>query len=244
MGGCRPARLGRLSVRTWGSERSATAASSAAWVVVGVMFFGVIGEPRALLLSQFGLVLLSLLVFERLIEAAKSARGGRRWRPGVAQKTALVLGIATASAVVVGGVDSYANATDWYRVVDEDGLRVLDQLEQAADEGDLVLASQGHHGNPIGWWVQDDSGIPTFTGVDLRFLTFPEERAQAQIANDFFSQDMSSGESMWTLRTTGADFLVVDRRGPDADWLAAPLARQFERLYESWNIVVLSPPHP
>jgi hypothetical protein len=146
--------------------------------------------------------------------------------------------------VVVGGVDSYANATDWYRVVDTDEIRVLDQLEQAADDGDLVLASQGHHGNPIGWWVQGYSGIPTFTGVDLRFLTFPEEREQAQIANEFFSGEMSSGESMKTLREIGADFLVVDRRGNDADWLAAPLARQFELLFSSPNIVVLSPPRP
>ena len=237
--------LGALSIRNWGAERSPTAASSAAWVVVGVLFFAVIGEPRALLLTQFGLVLLSLLVFQRFIEAAKTARRKRgRWLAVALQKTALILGIAVASAVVVAGAGSYVNATDWYRVVDEDEIRVLDQLDQVADGGDLVLGSQGHHGNPLGWWVQGYAGIPTYTGVDLRFLTFPEEREQAQIANDFFQQEMSTGESMEFLRTTGVDFLVVDRRGPDAEWLAAPFARQFERLYESANIVVLSPPQP
>jgi hypothetical protein len=55
---------------------------------------------------------------------------------------------------------------------------------------------------------------------------------------------MTTGESMEMLRTIGADFLVVDRRGPDAEWLAGPFARQFEKLYESANIVVLSPPQP
>jgi hypothetical protein len=237
--------LSALSIRNWGAGRSSTAASSAAWVVVGVLFFAFIGEPRALLLTQLGLVMLSLLVFQRLIEATKTSRRIRRpWLPGVFRKAALVLGIATASAVVVGGVGSYINATDWYRVVDEAEIRVLDQLDQAAEDGDLVLASQGHHGNPLGWWVQGYAGIPAYTGVDLRFLTFPEEREQAQIANDFFQQKMSTGESMEMLRTIGADFLVVDRRGPDSEWLAGPFARQFEKLYESANIVVLSPPQP
>ncbi len=235
--------LSALFVRSWGPQRASTAASSAAWVLVGVLFFAVIGEPRALLLSQFGLVILSLLVFQRLIEAARAARReGRRRLPGAFQKTALVLGIAMVSAVVVGGVDSYVNATGWYRVVDVDEIRVLDQLEQIADPGDLVLASQGHHGNPIGWWVQGYAGIRSFTGVDLRFLTFPEEREQAQIANDFFQQRMSDNESLEVLRTLGVDYLVVDRRSPDAWWLAGPFAAEFEWLYVSPNIVVLSPP--
>lgn len=237
--------LSSLSIRNWGPERAPIVASSAAWVFAGALFFGVIGEPRALLLTQFGLVLLSLLMFQRLISATRSAhRQGRgRWA-SAAQKTGLVVGIALASAVVVSGVDSYVNATDWYRVVDAAEIRVLDRLDQAAGSKDLVLASQGHHGNPIGWWVQGYAGIPTYTGVDLRFLTFPQERDQAQMANDFFQQELSSGESMEMLNTIGVDFLVVDRRGPDAGWLAGPFARQFQRIDESPNIVVLTPPQP
>ncbi|HSJ83263.1 MAG TPA: hypothetical protein VLA91_05530 [Acidimicrobiia bacterium] len=233
-----------LLIKRWEGDRSVTAATASAWAVVGVLFFLLVGEPRALLLTQFGLIVLALLFLQRLVDITRSTKP-KRWRgaSSVAMRVIVVLAVATASALVVGGVDSYAKATDWYRVVDYPEIRALDFLKDTAKAGDLVVASEGHHGNQIGWWVQGYAGIPTYTGVDLRFLTFPEEREQSQIANDFFDLDSTEAESRELLRTIGADFVVVDRRGPDAGWLESRLAAELELIYESPTLVLLQVPH-
>jgi hypothetical protein len=121
-------------------------------------------------------------------------------------------------------------------------LRALDVLKDAADEGDLVIASQGRHGNQIGWWVQGYSGIPAYTGVDLRFLTFPEEREQARVTNSFFANDSDQAGSLETLEEIGADFILVDRRGADAGWLESRFASELESIVESPSIIVFRVP--
>jgi hypothetical protein len=226
--------------RSWEDGRSATAAVGLAWTLVGIAFFAMVGEARALLLSQLGLVLLALLQFQRLMDGVGNRRDAGRQRrvDRMARGALVVLGVATFSGVLVGGVDSYMSSTSWYRVVDNEELHALDILTAVAGPGDLVVAAQGHHGNQIGWWVQGYAGIPTYTGVDLRFLTFPDERDQAEIANRFFSQDLTDDESMEFLETAGADFLVVDRRGPDSPWLDSNIARRFDVIHDSQNIVI------
>lgn len=231
--------FGALVIRSWDQRRSFTLATGSAWVVVGILFFAVIGEPRALLLTQFGLVLLALLLFQRLIQSIRTLYWDRGWLRTAAFRSAAILGVATISAIAVGGIDSYSNATSWYRVVDHPEIEALDVLKAEAGSGDLVVAARGHHGNQTGWWVQGYAGIQTYTGVDLRYLTFPEERDQARIANEFFAHRDLDSDSLETLDAIGADFLVVDRRGPDAGWLNGEMAHLFEVIYDSATFVVL-----
>jgi hypothetical protein len=235
--------VGALFFRKWTETRSITLSLGLAWALVGVIFFVLIAEPRALLLTQMGLILLALMCFQRLLETANSLGNTKRKRLTRSARNALiVLGVATFSAIVVGGIHSFVNSTDWYRVVDQAELRALDVLQDAADPGDLVIASQGPHGNQIGWWVQGYAGIPAYTGVDLRFLTFPEERAQARIANDFFANDFDEGEPLETLEAVGADFILVDRRGSDAGWLESRSASGLESIVESPSLIVFRVP--
>ena len=233
--------LGALVYRRWSDGRSATVAVGVSWVIVGALFFAVIAEARALLLAQLGLVLLAMLCFQRLLGAARSAktRNPGRFPSRVAYSGLIILGVATLSSISVGGVNSYVNSASWYRVVDRSELAALDTLEALADEGDLVVAAQGHHGNQIGWWVQGYAGIPTYTAVDLRFLTFPEEREQAEVANQIFDGTFDEAESIGALESIGADYLIVDRRGPNDGWLNSGLAQPFRRVFESPTVVIL-----
>ena len=231
--------IGALVIRRWEPPRAFTVATSSAWVAVGTLFFAVIGEPRALLLTQFGLVLLALLLYQRMIQRIREWPWERGLVRSAIARSVAILGIATLSAIVVGGIDSYSNATSWYRVVDHQEIEALDVLQAEASPGDLVVAARGHHGNQTGWWVQGYAGLPTFTGVDPRFLTFPEERDQAIVANEFFAQKAINAKSLETLSEIGADFLVVDRRGPDSGWLDSEMAQRFHVIYDSPTVVVL-----
>ncbi|MGH8872029.1 MAG: hypothetical protein ACRDWS_08650 [Acidimicrobiia bacterium] len=233
--------IGALVFRKWSRDRSATVATGLGWVVAGTCVFMVIGESRALLLAQLGLILLSLSCFQRLLELSKDPRvkNHRSRFRRTAFSVVVILGVGTVAGITVGGINSYLISTRWYRVVDYPELQALALLRDVSSHDDLALASEGHNGNPIGWWVQGFAGIPTYTGVDPRFLTFPDEHQQAQIANDLFDGRFSDSESLETLHSIGADFLVIDRRGPDAGWLEGGFAGEFERIYDSPTLVVL-----
>jgi hypothetical protein len=73
-------------------------------------------------------------------------------------------------------------------------------------------------------------------------LAFPDERDQAELANTFFSGDLSDGAALSLLKTTGADFMAVDRRGPDARWLRSDFAEAFTVIDDTSNIVILEVP--
>jgi hypothetical protein len=188
-------------------------------------------------------VLLGVRGFKWLWQRARQAESdtGRRIY-GALWRAIAVVGVSVVFGLVVGGVGSYEGTTGWFRVVDTQELDGLDALKAAAEHGDLAMASAGNHGHPIGWWVQGYAGIPTFSGIDLRWLAFPIEREQAQVANDFFAQVDGGQKSLEPVREVGVDFLVVDRRGPDAGWLESPIVSEFVRIYESHSIVVLSVP--
>ena len=204
------------------------------WTMAGVGFFVVSGEPRSLLPTQIGIVMLAIVGVRRLLRSLKSRSHGT-----ISSKLLIVVGVSLLSALVMGGVGAYVNATGWYRVVDVAELRGLDTLRARARPGDLVLASMGHHGNPIGWWVEGYAGVHTYSSVDPRFLAFPDERQHAMIAIDFFSGRLTVEESRELVEASGADFLLVDRRGSDAGWLAGESAKGLQRLIDSATIVIL-----
>ena len=103
----------------------------------------------------------------------------------------------------------------------------------------LVVASSGPNGNPLGWWVQGYGQRRSYTGIDVRALSFPDEREQAEIANEIFAPSTGAAAAHSLIRENGIDFLVVDRRGADASWLGGNVATTFERLYESPAVAIL-----
>jgi len=154
----------------------------------------------------------------------------------------MTLGVALIAAVAAGGLDAYHESTDWFRVVDRPELVSLDRLADESTPDSLVLAARGHHGNPVGWWVEGYAERSTYTGIDIRFVAFPEERDQAEIANEFFGGGLSSEESLETLEAIDADYLIVDTRGPDAGWLESPFAQTLAVVDDASHLVVLEVP--
>ena len=95
-------------------------------------------------------------------------------------------------------------------------MEALQFLEGSAQMGDTVLASRGRNTIPIGWWVEGIAKLPTISGHDPRFLTFPSEIAEAEQANSFFEGEMGPQGSIEFLEEAGVRFVIVDKRGPDA----------------------------
>ena len=95
---------------------------------------------------------------------------------------------------------------------------------------------------PVGWWTQGYAQRRAYSGHDTAYLAFPDEREQAELANSFFSGDLSDRAALSLLERTGADFVAVDRRGPDARWLRSDLAQTFTVVDDTSNIVILEVP--
>ena len=214
-------------------------------MTASVGLFLATGEPRALLVTQVALVLLAVVGFGALYELLRpsaSARHSSSPLKMMRSRLLVVGGIAVVAALLAGGLSFYVTATDWYRVVDHAEIAALDHLADVSESEDVVIAATGHHGNPVGWWVEGYAERPTFTAVDVNFLAFPEERAQSEFAIAFFNEDLSLEESLAWLADNDARFVVVDKRGPDSGWLETDVARAFRTVDDTSNVVVLRAP--
>ena len=143
------------------------------------------------------------------------------------------------AAIVAGGLGAYVDAADWYRLVDHSELAALETLEKVSKPGDVVVASIGHRGMPIGWWVEGYAERPTYSAHDETFLAFPDERRQAETANRIFSGGLSYEAMSRELLEVDAQFLVVDRRGPHSSWLDSEYAQSLAVVHDESNLVVL-----
>jgi hypothetical protein len=234
-----------LLFRFWPEHVAATIAVGSSWAIPSLGLFIVTGEPRALMVAQMGLVLLAVVGFAAVNEYLRSSTGARHSPPrfGVlGHRLLLVGGFSVVAALVAGGLNLYSTATDWYRVVDRPEIATLDHLNEVSQSGDLVVAATGHHGNPVGWWVEGYADRSAYTAVDVNFLAFPDEREQSEIATSFFNDGHTLEESISTLVDIGAEYVVVDKRGPDAPWLDTDVAHAFHIVDDSSNLVVLRAP--
>ena len=219
--------------RKWSGPNALTVAVGGSWLVASLAFFLVVGEPRALLLTQMGLVMIAISGFAELLRKASD-------RNTYARDSLAVLGTVLFFAVVASGYTDYDAATDWYRVVDHQEIAALDQLADASSPGDLVVASVGQHGFQMGWWVQGYAERPAYPGGSINFLASPQERDQGAKANRVFQAHPSEVASL--LDQMGARFVVVDRRGPTAIWLESDFARSLEVIDDTSNLVILALP--
>lgn len=228
-----------FAVRDVTGLRAATLTVGSSWTLVGLAFFIVTGEARALLLTQLGLIILACLAVQRILQRVARRDGDRMRGRRLAYPVMMTLVISMMSAIIVGGLVAYSAAITWYRVASQDVLEALNWLNENSDPDDLIVASAGPNGNPLGWWVQGYGERRTYTGIDERALSFPDERAQAEIANEIFDESANEADTRSLLATNGIDFMVVDRRGLDAGWLSTDVAAGFEMLYESSSVVIL-----
>jgi hypothetical protein len=226
-----------LFTRSLDRDRAVTVAVGSGWFVAGFGFFFVTGAPRGLMLSQIGAVLLASFAVSRLFGRLRQQRSTRRHR--VAFAVSVIMVVSMISAILAGGLGSYTAATTWYRVANDGVLADIDWIRDNTTAKHLMITSSGPNGNPLGWWVQGYGQRQTYTGIDPRALSFPDEREQAEVARQVFDLSSEADEVRSLLAEHGIDYLVVDRRGPEGIWLNGSVAQSLETVYESPQVAVL-----
>jgi hypothetical protein len=202
-----------LGRRSWNRGAAPMVSASFGWVLASTVGFILLGEPRILIQAQVAIIPIAVMEIWRWWGERNPSTGRRRW-PTVSLG---FLAVAVVGSVALTGMHRYDVAADWYRVVGQRELDTLAGLSDAADPGDLAIASRGPNGNPIGWWVQGYAGIPTYTNMDTAFLAFPDEKEQAEFAATLFSAVPE--QAAVSMDEVGARFLILDRRGSDVGWL-------------------------
>jgi hypothetical protein len=230
---------------TWSPPVAATVATGTAWALAGLAFFLVTGEPRGLMIVQVGVVISAFVAFAevlRRLRAGVSSSGEGRRRRVVGHRLATIAAVSLLFSLIVSGMASTSRSSQWYRLIDQEELETLDLLRDVSTPEDLVLASRGLRSMPVGWWTQGYGQRRTYSGHNQAYLAFPDERAQAETANSFFSGDLTDDAARSVLDETGVDFIAVDRRGPDARWLRTDFAQTFNVIDDSSDIVILEVP--
>ena len=220
--------------RTWAPASVNAVSAGTAWIVASFGFFLVTAEQRALLVAQVGLITIAAVAFFEFRQRTRSA--------AFSPTMLTALGIALLGWTVVTGISHYTQVTDYYLVVDSSDLEILNHLREASSPGDLVIASHGRNGNPIGWWIEGYAERPTYSAMDTRYVAFPDEKRQAELANRIFRGGLTPGEFAPLMKAIGARFVVVDTRGPDAVWLERSDDYNLTPLVESTSLVVLTVP--
>jgi hypothetical protein len=234
--------IGLLSLfhRTWRGNSFLSVSVGAGWAIVGFGLFVITGERRLLLFAQIGILLMAATELARWwfrIRAANEEADSsqvRRMRIPLLMLIAALMG-----SIVIPGIAKYRQSTDFYRIVDQSEIEALEFLASTANEGDTVVASRGRSTIPIGWWVEGAAKLPTVSGHDPSFLTFPSEIVEAEEANTFFQGELSPLDAVGYLESVGARFLVVDRRGPDGGWMFRANRPSFDVIYDSPTLVIL-----
>jgi hypothetical protein len=222
--------LSSLIHRHWLRQQRYPVSVGAGLLLAGTGVFILTVERRSLLVAQLGLLILAATAMQRWWLEFRERR--------LASKVLLVLTAALAGSIAVPGIVEYQRSTDFYRIVDRREIESIRRLGEVSDPGDTVVASRGRNTIPIGWWVEGITKMPTMSGHDPRYLTFAAEVEEAEAANVFFEANDPDDASQ-LLEDLGAEFIVVDRRGPDAGWLAHIDALELVAITETSSLVIL-----
>lgn len=101
---------------------------------------------------------------------------------------------------------------DYYLVLG-DSLIAAVQSVPPADPGAIAVA-QDRRGWPIGWWVEALQERPVYTGSNLQWLAFPEERDRA-VATSALLASPSAKVLRERAHDLGVDYLIASKW----DWI-------------------------
>ena len=183
-----------------------------ALALVGAALFGLIiqNEVRSIHMLQVGLVLSVGVALARML-GSHTQLILRTVRLG-APHAAIALAIIFVGTVGFFGDQRSNVAFDWYRVIDDEALEGLEWMRIRGEKENRVVANETPRGGIYGWWVEGYAGLPTYFAVDTRWLSFREEKDQAEVAHRMLSADISALEMSRLAEANRIKFLFLDKR--------------------------------
>ena len=226
--------LSSLFRRQWRDTTFLPVSVGFAWTLAGIVSFLITAERRCLLAAQVGILILAASAASRLLRRLERRR--------IASALLWIATISVIGSVLIPGIASYSRSTEFYRIVDSTEVESLEALGDAASRGDVVMASRGRNTIPIGWWAEGVARLPTLSGHDPRYLTFPAEIEEAEASDRFFQGDLDEGASLDYLKDLGVRFVLVDKRGPDSGWITRANVASYDFISDSATLLVLRVP--
>ena len=204
-----------------------------AWIISGGLIWAIFLEHRSLAFVQIGIII--------AVATLPSLLAAEDYSPRVAAMAFAAIA-AVGLVAAVQGIQRFDETAYYYRVVDADDLWTLRAMADMSEPGDVVLSTRGRNDHHLGWWIQGYAGVPTFTAANPSYLTFPDEKQQADIALEVFRGEVGPGEFLALAEANGIEFVVVDKRGPDAAWLATPTAQSLTPVMDWPHLAILRVP--
>ena len=175
------------------------AVCAALMVAPGVLF---LAFPEARLLPPIlcGALLASLRGLSRL-DPPSSRKSVRR---------PMLLSALLLAIFVPAGDSAARDYFAYYRTLDQSLVDAAAAVERQPGDGQVVVRADVR-GWPIGWWFEGLTTARIAVGSDARWLAFPDERAAAALASEFFDQRLTGRRARALARRTGV--LAARRAG-------------------------------
>ncbi|MCC7021600.1 MAG: hypothetical protein IT338_02165, partial [Thermomicrobiales bacterium] len=113
----------------------------------------------------------------------------------------------------------------FYQVVDPSLVHAAHAIA-ASDQPGGVAVRQDRRGWPIGWWFEALQERPVIVGSDPRWLGFPDERANARLADTLFDGHLDAETFRTRAAAANVRFLVI----PKWDWIGWDRWQRDERF--------------
>ena len=217
-------------------QRIPLAEAVVAIMISALLGFAFLREIRSAHLLEIGL-LLSAGVLAAPISREMASRIGRLNRRSVRYSTAVFIVIFLVGVLTFGQLRSQL-AFSWFRVVDNQVLAALDWVRANRNSGDIAVASETPHEGILGWWVEGYAELPTYLAVDPRWLSFSEEKTQAEVAHHFLALESKASDLRELAKSHDVRFLLLHKDSLDGQ-LSILLDAGFVPSFENNAIVVL-----
>jgi hypothetical protein len=134
-----------------------------------------------------------------------------RHRTRLLHRISTGLGVVLAAALLVQiptSAQLFRQQRRYYAILDPGLAAAVNWLHASTPRGSIVAVPPVRNA-PTGWWVEGMGHRLTLIGSPLQWLTYPNERRRATLANAIFSQSFPDSATMSLARRDGVSYLLL-----------------------------------
>jgi hypothetical protein len=160
---------------------------------------------------HLGIILLSVLSIKYYVHYFKQSN---RFRKIILIIIIFILSL-TPLITITDGVKRLNEANSFYTLVDNYTIESMNWINIHVKDNETIGCAGIYKGSdlwPLGWWVQGYTNKHIMVGVDTKWLTFAEEKANANIINKIFNSSTIASEKYSAIIDNNIKYLYIDTR--------------------------------